>query len=205
MRFPGALLFICVLLVTCGARIPVGVEAAPMIWLSSGTANVGSAISVNGNGFLPTDTTCSFSSPSSGVVTFAACVIRSGALSGGFSVGNVLPGGYVIQATGNQGDFAQVLLQVNAGVQISLSPSSGPPGIQVLVQGTGFLPSDNTCEISSPSIPNPILTGTTACAIQSGSGIPHAGFTIGNVLPGQYVIQLSGSQGDDAQAILAVD
>jgi hypothetical protein len=49
------------------------------------------------------------------------------------------------------------------------------------------------------------LTGTVACVIPSGTGMPYGGFIIGNVLPGEYVVQLTGNQGDSAQAILAVD
>jgi len=66
-----------------------------------------------GSSFLPTDTTCSFFSPSSpGVMTSAACVTVGGTWSGGFMVGNVPPGAYVIEATGNQGGFAQAILAV---------------------------------------------------------------------------------------------
>lgn len=188
-----------------GTIIVTNVEAAPVIALSSGSGTVGLQIGISGSGFLPIDTTCSFSSPSSpGIVTSSACVTAGGSLSGGFTVGNVPPGAYVIQATGNQGDFAQALLQVDGGARIGLSPATGQPGTQVSVQASGFLPTDTTCTISSPT-PNVILTGTVACAIQAGSGTPHGGFTVGNVLPGQYVIQITGNQGDYAQAILSIE
>jgi hypothetical protein len=135
----------------------------------------------------------------------AACVTSDGSLSGGFTVGNVQPGAYVIQASGNQGDFAQALLQVSGGAEIELSPATGQPGLDVSVQGVGFLPTDTTCNLSSPSSPNVILQGTAACVAPSGSGILRGGFIIGNVLPGEYVIQLTGSQGDSGQTIITVE
>ena len=206
MRFVVALTLMCLLLVSMGPIVLKNVESEPVIALSSGSGNVGLEVSISGNGFLPTDTTCSFSSPSSSnVVMFSACVTADGSLSGGFTVGNVMPGAYVIRASGNQGDFAEAILQVNGGAEIGLSPATGPPGVDVSVQGMGFLPTDTTCNLSSPSSPNVILLGTTACVVQSGSGIPHGGFIIGNVLPGEYVIQLTGNQGDSGQAIITVE
>jgi hypothetical protein len=38
-----------------------------------------------------------------------------------------------------------------------------------------------------------------------GTGIAFGGFIIGNVLPGYYVVQLTGNQGDFAQAIIGVE
>jgi len=131
-----------------------------------------------------------------------ACVVRGGLLMGGFTVGNVLPGAYVIQATGNLGDFAQAILQVDGGAQIGLSQTN-PMGRQISVQGMAFLPTDTTCTISSPSYPNPILPGSAACIIQG--GIAYASFTVGNVPPGAYVIQLTGNQGDFSQTMIAVE
>lgn len=88
--------------------------------------------------------------------------------------------------------------------QITLSPIPGQPGGQVSFQGYGFLPTDTNCSLSSPYTPNLILTGTAACVIQSGTGIANGGFIIGNVPPGQYVVQVTGNQGDFAQVIFLV-
>lgn len=206
MRFILALLLLCIFPVSAGTLLLANAESAPVIALSSGTGRIGSEIAVSGSGFLPTDTACVFSSPSSAaLVTSAACVIQGGSLWGGFVVGNVMAGAYVIEASGNQGDSAQALLRVTGGAQIGLSPASGQPGADVSVRGMGFLPTDTTCSISSPSSPSLVLTGTAACVIQSGTGMPYGGFIIGNVLPGEYVVQLTGNQGDSAQAILAVE
>jgi hypothetical protein len=134
----------------------------------------------------------------------SACVTQVGMLSGGFTVGNVLPGAYVVEALGNEGDFAQAVLQVSGGAQIGLNPGTGAPGVDVSFQGSGFLPTDTTCTISSPSSPNPILPGSAACVIQMGSGAPMGSFLIGAVLPGEYVVQVNGNQGDSAQAVVTV-
>ena len=90
-------------------------------------------------------------------------------------------------------------ITVQSEAVISLSGS----GHDVSFTGAGFLPTDTTCYVSSPSSNGVILS--SACVIQAGTGAPNGGFTIGNVLPGEYVIQVTGNQGDFAQAVLAVD
>jgi len=181
------------------------VESSPTIFLSG----TGASISFTGAGFLPTDTTCSVYSPSSSMVILSsACVVQAGTgmPNGGFMVGNILPGQYVIQVTGNEGDFAQAILAVNGGSQQqNLSHATGfPPGTGVSIHASGLLPTDTTCSISSPSSPGVILPGTGACVIQSGTGLANGGFIIGNVPPGEYVIQVTGNQGDSAQTVLTV-
>jgi hypothetical protein len=204
LRFIAALVLLCIFQIYAGTLLPVNAESAPVIVLSPGTGRIGSEIEISGSGFLPTDTTCAFSSPSSAaLVTSAACVTQGGSLWGGFVVGNVMLGAYVIEATGNQGDIAQALLQVTGGAQVGLTPATDQPGADVSVRGVGFLPTDTTCSISSPSSPNVVLTGTAACVIQS--GMAYGGFIVGNVLPGEYVVQLTGNQGDSAQAILTIE
>ena len=182
------------------------VQSEPVISLSSGS---GHNVSFAGAGFLPTDTTCSVSSPSSNaVIISSACVVQvgTGAPYGGFTIGNVLPGSYVIQVTGNDGDFAQAIVQVGGGSsQFGRSNAAGlQAGSRVSFRATGLLPTDTTCQLSSPSSPNVILPGTAACVIQVGTGVAYGGFIIGNVLPGSYVIQVTGNQGDFAQTILTV-
>ena len=121
-------------------------------------------------------------------------------------LGNVLPGEYVIQVTGNEGDFGQAILGVNGALQQSLSHAAGySPGTGISIHASGMLPTDLTCQISSPSSPSVILPGTAACVIQSGTGVATGGFIIGNVLPGEYVIQVTGNQGDFVQTVLSVD
>jgi hypothetical protein len=92
-----------------------------------------------------------------------------------------------------------MLITVQSEPVISLSGGSGH---DVSFSGAGFLPTDTTCYVSSPSSSGAILS--SACVVQVGTGAPEGGLTIGNVLPGSYVIQVTGNQGDFAQTILAV-
>jgi len=195
----------CALLLLVVALPWPTVRAQPALLLSAGSARTGSDISITGTGFLPTDTTCAFSSPtSSALVSSSACVTQSGSLSGSFIIGNVLPGAYVVEASGNMGDSAQTIIEVTGGAQLQLSPGSGPPGQDVSILGTGFMPTDTTCTISSPSNPNPILPGSGACVITSGTARAFGSFLIGNVPIGEYVVRVTGSQGDSAQALIDV-
>jgi hypothetical protein len=82
------------------------------------------------------------------------------------------------------------LILVQSEPVISLSGS----GHNVSFTGAGFLPTDTTCYVSGPSSNSIIFS--SACVVQAGTGTPYGGFTIGNVLPGEYVIQVTGNQGD---------
>ena len=108
--------------------------------------------------------------------------------------------------TGNYGDFAQAIVQVDGGApQFSQSHLAGyQAGSSVSIQVSGLLPTDTTCQLSSPSSPNVIIPGTAACVILAG-GAAYGGFTVGNVLAGEYVIRVTGNQGDFAQTVLTVD
>ena len=198
VKFVLAAVLVYILAASAGSLLP-NLQAQPVLTLSPGSARVGSDVSVSGTGFLPTDTTCTISS-SSAVIASSACVTQGGTLSGSFTVGNVASGDYVIEATGDQGDSAQTVLDVSGGAEIHLSPTTGAPGTDIVVQGSGFLPADTSCSISSPSSPNPILS--SACIVQG--TVVTGSFMIGNVPAGDYVIQITSNQGDSAQALVEV-
>ncbi len=174
----------------------------PSITISPASGLVGALVLVNGTGYSFQDTTCTISSPTSGsfVVNPACSIIAgTGKPSGSFTVGNVPPGSYVVQLSGNTGDFAEKTFHVVSGPKITLSPGSGGIGIQVIVNGTGFQPSDTSCSISG----TPVLNG--ACSVSAGTGAPSATFIVANIAPGSYVITLSASPaGDFAQATFIV-
>ena len=131
-------------------------------------------------------------------------------MNGSFLVGNALPGQYVIQVTGNQGDFAQAILIVTSGPILTLHSSTnsqtGRIGDLMLVNGTRFLPTDTSCTLISGSSNsfNPILADSGAVAITVGTGMVNGSFVIGQAPPGEYVIQVTCNQGDSAQAVLNV-
>jgi len=192
------------------AQAIFNVTLGAQITLSPATVkDIGDTVIVNGTGFLPTDTACVVSSPGSDAVEggTVACSIRAGTgkISGSFLVGNVLPGEYLIQVTGNQGDFAQAVLTVPFGPAITLSPGTGMIGTTVYVNGTSFLTTDQSCSISSISTPNPILLGSAACAVTVGKGAPAGSFVIGPVSPGEYVIEVTACTGNNGCAPSAGD
>src|SRR5208283_3816258 len=123
--------------------------------------------------------------------------------------------------SGSAGDRAQAVFNVTAGAFIQLSGlnggfvslgkvASGPTGLHVSVEGANFLPQDassGTCTISSPTSGTVIASGSAACSFfKAPNGYVNAtgSFVVGNVYPGQYVIQVSGSAGDRAQAVFNV-
>jgi hypothetical protein len=108
-----------------------------------------------------------------------------------------------VNINGRQVKVSALLVGLLLIFAVSVSVTNVHAGRWVGVHVTGFLPTDTTCTISSPSSPNVILPGSAACAIQAGTGIANGGFIIGNVLPGSYVIQVTGNQGDFAQAVLS--
>jgi hypothetical protein len=191
--------------------------------LNPASGPVGTEVSfttVEGTSFPTNDTSCSISSQSSGAVTIPACIVSNGSASGTFIVGQVSPGDYVIEVTactGNvgcapsAGDFSQQTFTVTGGPTITLNPTSGGLGADISVSGTGFKLSDQTCSITSPS--NPSVVQNAGCAVTSGTEDIHGSFIVGNVLAGQYVIEVTGcqgntpcapSQGDFAQEVLTV-
>jgi len=122
----------------------------------------------------------------------------------------------VTACTGNNGcspsagDFTQQEFTVTGGPVITLSPASGIPAADISVSGTGFQLSDQACSITSP---NPNVVTNSGCSVTSGTEGIHGSFVIGNVAPGQYVIEVTGcsgnnscaaSQGDFAQQVLTV-
>jgi hypothetical protein len=63
----------------------------------------------------PTDTSCTVTSSTSGLVTASSCSMSSGNVKAGFVVGNVPAGTYLIQVSGNQyGDYTTLLFTVQS-------------------------------------------------------------------------------------------
>ena len=192
------------------AQAIFNVTLGPRLVLTPSSGPTGSDVSFAGFGFLPQDSGCSLSASISGLFSAGTCVKRWGStmVNGSFTIGVVPPGEYFVRVIGTPySDFADAIFNVTFGPRIVLAPINGHIGDHVSVNGTGFLPQDSSCTIvSGPSnIFNPILPGSVACAIfRVGTGIVNGSFIIGNVPPGQYVIQVNGNLGDSAQAILTV-
>ena len=110
----------------------------------------------------------------------------------------------VILSSQRHGKVSALLFSLLLIFAASITLTGVHAGRWISVHATGLLPTNRTCSISSPSSPNVVLPGSSACAIQMGTGIANGGFIIGNVLPGAYVIQVTGDQGDFAQTVLAI-
>ena len=116
-----------VLNVTSGPFIQLGVNG-----IFAGVGRVaggvtGTHVSIEGSSFTERDTSCTLSSPSNGAIivngacsTFTNSITGFQNVTGSFVIGNVGEGQYVIQVTGNTGDFAQAVFNVTAGAFIQL-------------------------------------------------------------------------------------
>ena len=82
---------------------------------------------------------------------------------------------------------------------LDLSPNSGPVGIEVGITGQVAIPSlDRSCSISSPS--SGTIIESQACAVNGGgstNGNLTGSFIVGNVSPGQYVIEVTACAGNN--------
>src|SRR5208337_1198623 len=218
------------------AQATLVVDTGPVLKLTPSKGSIGTSVQFSGTWFQPSDSSCSVSSPTNGAIivnggcsTFPvqnATGVPSGHhgfftqnVTGSFEVGNVPEGQYVIQVSGNQGDFAQAIFNVTQGAFIQLGVNgvflpkgqvvSGPIGTHVEIEGSQFLSNDAfnsaTCSVGSPTSGSIIVNG--ACSFfKAPNGFVNAtgSFDVGNVPEGQYVIQVSGNAGDSAQAVFNV-
>ena len=99
---------------------------------------------------------------------------------------------------------AQPQPQTNAGY-LDLQRTYGPAGLDVNITGqvTEWPDQDQSCSISSPTDPAIINNGNSwgnACTVNGGSstkGNITGSFTVGNVPPGQYVIEVTACAGNN--------
>jgi hypothetical protein len=94
---------------------------------------------------------------------------------------------------------ASSLLHSASSGYLDLSPNQGPVGIEVEITGQVNVPDqDQSCSISSPT--NGAIITADACAVNGGgssSGNFTGSFTVGNVPPGQYVIEVTACAGNN--------
>ena len=96
--------------------------------------------------------------------------------------------------------FASSPLHLAGAGYLDLTPNTGPVGIEVTIMGqvTTTPDIDQSCSISSPTN-GAIITGQ-ACTVNGGgsnSGNFTGSFTVGNVPPGEYVIEITACAGND--------
>ena len=115
-----------------------------------------------------------------------------------------------VSCLGNQGDFARAIFEVTGGpfIQVSTGPPSGyasvgqpakgQVGSHVSVEGSNYLTTDTSCTVGGVGVLVLISGGTAACAVFTSKwGYQrYRQLQRGNVRPGQYLVQISGNQGD---------
>ena len=93
------------------------------------------------------------------------------------------------------------IVEVRASPSITLTPRTSNLGAHIVVNGTGFLPPDpRSCTLSSPGSAA-VLARSPTCSVIN--GVAAASFIVGNVVPGQYLIQITAGS-DFAQTVLFV-
>ena len=138
------------------------------------------------------------------VATLTGCAVTaSGTLTGtSFTVGSVPASTYVITVTGSSGDFAQATFTV-IGPTIVLTPTSGPAGLVVTVNGNNFAPADYGlgCTIAGTAV---AALPVPACTVSGSGTLTASSFTVDTVAPGAYTITVTGNSGDFGQATFVV-
>jgi len=168
---------------------------ARLVTLSPSYGPVGASVHVSGSGFRPTDTNCTITGTP--VASGSNCTIAGGVVSGSFNVkSGTPPGNYTILVMGGPAtpkDNGTATFRVDPG--ITLIPSSGGTGTNVLVTGSNFAAGDTGCTItSSPSglISNPV------CAISATA--MSGSFLVAPGTHDDYTVLVTGTTGDQGRA-----
>jgi hypothetical protein len=182
---------------------------------NSGPAGIVVNVFPGGGPFSPSDVgSCSITAnPSSLIASVLDCTISTVYLSGAAFIvaSTATPGPYTVTVKGNSGDSISGTFTVTS-LNLMLQPSSGPVGTVVTVSGSGFASDDIACVVTST--PSGMVTNSDPCIVSNGqpnsngasSGVltPFK-FTVANVEPGSYLIQVKGtSESDIAQATFTV-
>ena len=174
--------------------------------LTPNSGRRGDTGTISGTGYLrsATSTTCKASISESLTPTFdstiTTCQISSsGILTGVYKIAATAPGGSRTVTINNtvtnivqQGSIS-VPFAVTATVTVT--PSSGVAGANILVSGSNFAPGDTTCTLSSS--PTGLLT-SAACVISSGN--VTGSFIVSSGASDSYTVTVTGTTGDTGSA-----
>ena len=146
--------------------------------------------------------------------------IWSGSVSGSFVVKGSLspilnPYVVIVNATNGAGNFVKAQTAFNV-VAISISPSVGPQGTIVTVNGS-LSSADSSCGFTQPTTTSTLgtttsrttitfpLYGHNSCIISGSTGGNFTGqFVVDTVAPGPYTVRVTGSTGDSVQTTFTV-
>ena len=96
-----------VLVILFGSVLCTAATAGGLMATVGATVNISTTLD-------PTDVSCALSSPIPGLITASTCILAGRNVEGSFIVGNVPGGTYLIQVTGDSGDFATLTFTVLA-------------------------------------------------------------------------------------------
>jgi len=185
------LLILGVLLFVSAGTVSLTVaQVTPSVSLSPTNGIPGTQVTVSLSSYSSSDTSCTISGTP--VSNPTACSLSGGSGTLMFTVAQYTPAGsYIITVSGAQAsDSGQASFQVNS-FSLSLSPASGAVGTEVSFTITNVPLNDTSCSASSQ--PTGVVT-VSACVVNSGSG--SGTFVVGNVTPGDYVIEVTACTGN---------
>ena len=131
--------------------------------------------------------------------TISYCQIgSSGVLAGVYKIAALALGGSRTVTMNNTALVQQGSISVPFAVTatVTVTPSSGVAGANILVSGSNFAAADTTCTLSSS--PTGLLT-SAACAISVG-GIVSGSFIVASGANGSYTVTVTGTTGDTGTA-----
>ena len=183
---------------------------SPSACASPPGAPPGTTVSVSISSILPSfstgDTSCTISSTPGGLFKSSACRLSQSpqSLTGTFFVVANVPTGstYTVTVKGSLGDSGSASFTVSPpliGPQLIVTPSDGPAGLKITIQGTGFAGIDTSCIITSTSLgstPN-IITSQT-CSVSTAGVVSGSFIVLSGADPtgNPYSITVTGSSGD---------
>ena len=129
-------------------------------------------------------------------------ISSSGVLTGVYKINANALGGLRTVSINNATLVQQGSVSVSFAVTatVTVTPSSGVAGANILVSGSNFAAADTTCTLSSS--PSGLLT-SAACAI-SGAGVVSGSFVVASGASGSYIVTVTGTTGDTGVANFTV-
>ncbi|HEY1296681.1 MAG TPA: hypothetical protein VGJ60_26690, partial [Chloroflexota bacterium] len=161
--------------------------------LSAQQGPPGTSITATGTGFQPGETVQVFFN---GAQVGTPVADTAGTFKSTFNIPTIANGKYQVDAKGQtSGNTASAPFTVG-GANVALSTDSGAVGASVTATGTGFAPGDSVRLVFAGSLVSTQNADTT--------GSVTFNFTIPRVVPGLYLVVMSGGSGATASATFTV-
>ena len=189
------------------------------VTVSPSSGSIGSVFNFAGAGFSSLATTCTGSFHpflSNGAQSGTSCGIvspNSGQVAGSFIPGSgTLAGVYVLNVGDQKGHNASTTFtigspnaQLTVAPNVIIEPLTGQPNVFVSVSGSGYNPSDTTCQIFVSPTTTPAWFVNPSCSIAGGSVSGTFQIKADPTLsPGLYLVTVNGTLHDFASNYLSV-